>query len=120
MHPSRALLLSFALVALSLSAMLWATEQGSSYKPHGIIVIPSNSGFIPANGVTQGSGTPSDPYVIEGWDIDASGVDVGGGIWISNTTAHFIVRNNYIHDINWGYPPCHGQCGAGIIIEEGP
>jgi len=54
-----------------------------------------NSGFITANGVTGGSGTPSDPYVISGWDINAS--NVAAGIVVKDTTAPFIIRNVYVH-----------------------
>jgi len=62
---------------------------------HAPIYIDSNSNFTPANGVTGGSGTENDPYIIENWDIDASSAH---GIWINNTTAYFIVRNCYVHD----------------------
>jgi parallel beta-helix repeat protein len=58
-------------------------------------LIVGDSGFVPANGTTSGSGTASDPYIIEGWDINASKVD---GIRIWDTTAYFIIRNVFIHD----------------------
>jgi parallel beta-helix repeat protein len=59
------------------------------------ILIYGDSEFVPANGVTKGSGTASDPYIIEGWAIDASTAD---GICISNTTKYFIIRNVFVHD----------------------
>lgn len=62
--------------------------------PHGPISIIRDADFTFANGVTRGNGTPGDPYVIEGWDINASTAD---GISVSNTTAHFIIRNVTIH-----------------------
>src|SRR5438034_2832972 len=36
---------------------------------HSVISINGNSGFTAANGVTSGTGTAADPYVISGWDI---------------------------------------------------
>jgi parallel beta-helix repeat protein len=51
--------------------------------------------FTVANGVTSGSGTQNDPYIIEGWDINASSAN---GIEIRNTEAYFIIRNCYVHD----------------------
>ncbi len=47
-----------------------------------------------ANGVVGGSGTVTDPYIIEGWDIDASS---STGIEIRHTDARFIIRNVSVH-----------------------
>jgi parallel beta-helix repeat protein len=60
----------------------------------GPILIDGNAGFTPANGVTSGFGTYSNPYIIEGWDINASSAN---GIEISNTTAYFAIRNCHVH-----------------------
>jgi parallel beta-helix repeat protein len=63
---------------------------------HAPILINGNAGFLGPNattGITTGSGTPSDPYVIEGWDIDASAAN---GIVIENTTVYFIIRDCHI------------------------
>jgi len=57
---------------------------------HVPITINDNSQFDSAHGVTSGSGTASDPYIIENWAINASGAN---GIYIQNTTSHFIIRN---------------------------
>ncbi|MDI6917068.1 MAG: hypothetical protein QMC80_04655, partial [Thermoplasmatales archaeon] len=45
---------------------------------HNPIRIWSNSDFTSENGVSSGSGTEADPYIIEGWDIDASQGWFGG------------------------------------------
>jgi len=58
--------------------------------PHAPIVIVGDSDFIPANGVTGGTGTSSDPFIIEGWEMDA---EIAAGIPISGTTTHFVIRN---------------------------
>jgi parallel beta-helix repeat protein len=51
---------------------------------------------VGVNGVTRGSGTVDNPFVIEGWEIQ------GGGIEIFLTTAYVVVRNNYIHSSYYG------------------
>jgi parallel beta-helix repeat protein len=68
------------------------------------ILIDGNAGFTPANGVTSGSGTENNPYIIEGWDIKASSAN---GIEIRNTDAYFIIRNCYIHDGRENYDGVH-------------
>ncbi len=75
-------------------------NNASGYITHSPIFIDENADFTPANGVTDGSGTQSDPYIIEGWDIKASSTI---GIYIRNTNAYFIIRNCYVHDgrANW-------------------
>jgi parallel beta-helix repeat protein len=65
---------------------------------HDPIYIDGNGGFTNASGVVWGSGTESDPYVIEDLDINAS---TANGIEIQNTDAHFIVRSCYVHDGAW-------------------
>jgi len=54
------------------------------------IHITSNSEFDSAHGVSGGSGTENDPYIIEDKVIDATTTH---GIWIENTTAYFVIRN---------------------------
>ncbi|MEM3567548.1 MAG: NosD domain-containing protein, partial [Thermoplasmata archaeon] len=58
---------------------------------HPPIHIRSNDEFTPANGVSRGSGTPEDPYIIEGLIIDGAGGSYC--IWIENTNLHFVIRN---------------------------
>ena len=82
-----ALLLSGAFVAIP--------PPTNGLTPHAPIGITSNGGFtLPSNGVTGGSGTPADPYIIEGWDINAS---TGVGIYIQDTDAHYVLRDLDIH-----------------------
>ena len=70
-------------------------EVARAYTSHQPILIEGNSDFTSANGVTGGSGTPVDPYVIEDWDINASSAH---GIHIGNTSVHFVIRDSYMHD----------------------
>jgi len=76
-------LLSFALVPLS----------GASLASHTPIYISGNADFTASNGVTGGSGTANDPYVIEGWNITWVNVPLDYGIWLENTDAYVVIRN---------------------------
>jgi parallel beta-helix repeat protein len=78
------------------------TPVSYALTPRAPIHIVGNGDFTPAKGVVSGEGTYSDPYIIEGWDIDASS---NHGIWIEYTTDYFIVRNCYVHE---GAPNYHG------------
>jgi parallel beta-helix repeat protein len=73
---------------------------GILYTTHSPISIIGNAGFTTTNGVSGGSGTASDPYIIADWDISASAAD---GIWIQFTDAHFIIRNCHVHDGSFSY-----------------
>ena len=66
----------------------------SSYTVHAPIYINGNAQFTTPNGVTGGTGTASTPYIISGWEIDAT---TDNGIKIQGTTSYFIIRNCYIH-----------------------
>lgn len=65
----------------------------SAYTLHQPILIEGNGEFTAQNGVTGGSGSPADPYRIEGWDISGP-----AGIEVRNTTAYFVIRDNFVHD----------------------
>ncbi len=67
----------------------------SSYTSHSPINILGNNDFTENNGVIGGSGTINNPYLINGWDINASSQD---GITIINTSVYFKIENCYIHD----------------------
>jgi len=63
------------------------------------IVINGDAGFTTANGVTGGSGTLTDPYVIQGWAISTDFLCCASpGIVISNTKAYFTINNVYINN----------------------
>jgi len=84
------------------SMLVAVPENVSAYTPHAPIYIDGNSGFTNASGVVWGSGTELDPYIIEGWEIDLYSLH-SPGIHISNTNAHFIIRNVFAHSGNWDY-----------------
>ncbi|TET90895.1 MAG: hypothetical protein E3J35_04465 [Methanomassiliicoccales archaeon] len=86
-------------------AALILPEEVSGYTSHAPIHINGNGEFTAANGVTGGIGTPSSPYIIEGWEINAS---TERGIYIRNTNAHFIIRDVYVHSGILAHPPHSG------------
>ncbi|MGM0509609.1 MAG: right-handed parallel beta-helix repeat-containing protein [Thermoplasmatota archaeon] len=53
--------------------------------------INSNSDFDAAHGVTDGSGTEGDPWIIEKYHVAGNGV--GYCFYVGNTTDHFILRD---------------------------
>ena len=64
---------------------------GQERADHVAITITNDYEFTPSNGVCSGSGTPEDPYVIQGWRIDA-GYDAYG-VRIHGTTRYFVIRD---------------------------
>lgn len=70
---------------------------------HSPIKINGDSNLNSTNGVVSGSGTGSDPYIIEDWQIGPN--SGGSGIAIWNTRAHLIIRTTYVF-----------QCNIGIVL----
>ncbi len=61
---------------------------------HSPIAIVGDQEFTAENGVTGGSGTSADPYMIEGWEIGPNEKYIS--VLIMNTRAYFTVRNVHI------------------------
>ncbi len=106
--------IAIAVMAVS-STLFMALPQGhapgnpsriASLVPHAPISIDGDNAFALSDAVSGGNGSESDPYLIEGWDIDAS--SASSGILIQNTSARFIVRSCSIHDA--------GLYDAGILL----
>jgi len=64
-------------------------NPSGGYTPRHGIHIYRNEDFNKYHGVTGGSGTEEDPYIIEGWKTPE--------IRIYDTTAYFIIRNCYVN-----------------------
>jgi parallel beta-helix repeat protein len=117
---------SIAIVFSSVSFFAVLTETDScplrasisSYTYHAPISITSNSGFTGANGVTAGSGTASNPFVIEGWDIDRTESINQCGISISNTDSYFIIRGCNISGTNGLAGILIANCENGAFINN--
>lgn len=79
--------------------------------PHSPIRIDNNAEL--AAEAVNGSGTAGDPYIIEDWEIDGTGM--GYCVYIGNTTNHFEVRNCILHDANGAgnrpWPPYYSNSG---------
>lgn len=91
-----ALMIAAAVVCVSVFSVLLYSGFFDSSHDRGPIRIASEEEFTKENGVTGGSGAEEDPYIIEGWRIDSSGIEYGSesaGILIKGTSSHFIVRN---------------------------
>lgn len=84
------------------------TPASISYSKRGIINIVGDIGFTLANGVTSGTGVSSDPYMITGYEIDAS---PGHAISITGTRAYFEVSGCYLHNGT-------GNAWDGIILNN--
>ncbi len=72
------------------------------YNIHEPIRINGNANFTEQG--WPGSGSAHDPYMIEGFEIDGGGR--GYGIYIGNTTVHFVLRNCYVYNATgrpWDY-----------------
>jgi parallel beta-helix repeat protein len=69
--------------------------KAETLQPHAPILIDGNGGFTHVNGITGGSGTVSDPYIIEGWEIASA---PGPALRIQGTSAYFVIRNVNVHD----------------------
>lgn len=78
------------------------------FMTHSPILIEDEAALTTADGVTGGDGTLVNPFVIEGWDINASGA-TAAGIAISNITSHLVIRNVNVHS---GLP---GNLGIALV-----
>jgi len=86
----------FVLIIASVSVYLAVMDNSSDddLAFRGPITIMTDDHFTSANGVTSGSGTEQDPFVIEGWTIEVGNRnDLRYGIYVGWTTAHFIIKN---------------------------
>src|SRR3990172_1667510 len=66
-------------------------DAGRAYTPHNPVIIVGNAFSSFATG---GDGTSGNPWIIEGWEIDASLIT---GLQIYNTDDYFVIRDAYIH-----------------------
>ena len=98
-------------------------EDSNSYTIRDPIRINGNSDFASqaAQEGWPGDGSPGNPYIIEGYEINGTGY--GYGIYISNTTVNFVVRDCYVHnasgvyqDPNKGIPIEISIYNSGIIL----
>ena len=75
---------SAGLVGGQVGGFLW-------WGTHEPIYIYGDGDFTYSNGVMSGSGTSSDPYIIEGWSITPANADYG--IYVDHTASYFVIRD---------------------------
>lgn len=83
-----------------LGSIIFESDVANAQTPHAPIYIDGNESFTAANGVTRGKGTPSDPFIIEGWEIAPSS---SNGIEIRNTNVSFVIQDVYVHSVRSDY-----------------
>ena len=113
--------LSAALLAPLATDIDWdGSRARASYTSHVVIMILGDTEFTSGNGVSAGTGTASDPYIIEDWEIDASTAVFG--IVIMETTEYYVIRN--VHVFGPGsigiqtYNAPHGTV-EGCLLDDG-
>ncbi len=104
-------------IILITGAFIIIPSKLSGYTPHSPIYIDGNADFATqaSNEGWAGDGSPGNPYIIENYDIDASGTH---GIWIKNTNVSFIIRNCYIHDGGTNNNGIHIETVVNATIEN--
>ncbi|MEM4292862.1 MAG: right-handed parallel beta-helix repeat-containing protein [Thermoplasmata archaeon] len=103
-------------ITLMLVSGIWLSGSGGElnlkeFVPHGPIYISSDAEFNASNGVSGGSGTQADPYIITNLEIDARGGSYG--IYIEFTSAHFKIINCKIYNATRGTGAPYG-CGIAL------
>ncbi len=68
-------------------------SSSSQYLTGASIHINGNSEFTSANGVSSGSGTETDPYILQGLNASSSSFFTPA-LLIENTTAYFVLKNS--------------------------
>jgi len=126
-----------SLLPFAMLGVRQASASAQGLRPHAPILIDGPGNFTTSNGVTGGSGTQNNPYIIQGWSIDAS---TANGIEIRNIVAgdpfpppvYFVIRSVFIHsetktqaDIlvdSFASPPgcfeCPGNIFNGVIANS--
>ena len=107
--PSRMARVAALPLALMATLLLLVLASGgpADAASHAPIVIHVDSAFNATNGVTSGSGTAADPYVISGWEIG----DNGTCIDVEGVASSFVIREVAI------YSPGSGETNAIRLVD---
>lgn len=93
---------AFILIALSISAVVYSIVKTREQKSHDPIIIWSNEDMIEYN--FEGNGTKVDPFLLNNLRIITTS---RYGIYIANTTFHFIISDCYIESEHTGIYIAH-------------
>lgn len=134
-YGALAILVSLGAFATPVPADL-ADDPPVGCTPHPTIRIEQNEGplgfvvgwdsftgepiYRPGSGVTDGTGTAQDPFVIEGWCLRSSTVanPVLSGMFIANTDAHLVIRGNVVDSAVQGSYGMYLWGVANVRVEE--
>jgi len=87
-----------------------------AYTVRGPISIDGDMDFTSLNGVVNpgAAGSEVDPYIVEGWEIDGTGLEYCIRIQGVSSNVHYVVRNCYIHNAsgNWN------SAGIKVVYSE--
>ena len=78
-----------------------SADEAQGLEQRSVIKIAGDDGFVPSNGVREGSGTLDDPFVISGYYVT-------GDLFLQDTDACVLIKENYVGgqlSLNW-----NGQC----------
>ena len=103
--------LAFALVSVTAVDTADATEVKASRAPnHGVLIIENETALAAA--ASSGNGSATNPYVIEGYEIDANGTSVC--ILIAYTESYAIVRDCTLYNATTGTSGINPGAGIGL------
>ena len=112
----RVTLMVALLLASVLSALPFLPTAGAEMTSHEPITIRSDSEFKPENGVSGGTGSAKDPYIIENMEILP--LAYGHGVLVQNTEAHFVLRNLIITHSDRGSYGVHIDGCTNFTVEN--
>ena len=116
-----AFLAAFVVLTLVLVTAWIAVPKIKSYVVyigHDPIHVEGDQGFVAEDGVVGGSGSESDPYVIEGWSVSCGDTS---GILLENTGAYVVIRNVTISSGSYylpRYPAISLRNASNVIVDS--
>lgn len=95
MQPTAVTRTAFLLIALVITVVLTiATDSTEALVDHDPIDIRSSADLTAENGIVAGSGSSTDPYIIEGWSINTSTFHA---VYLYNIHSHLVIRDMAIY-----------------------
>lgn len=91
---------AFIVIGSTLNFLPSSSGGSALATQHDPIFISGDQKFTAENGVTGGSGTSSDPYIIESWDIGPN--EDFTSIVVINTRSYFTIRNVHLSTASVG------------------
>ncbi len=92
-------------------------DKSMTPQTHGVIIINNDTQLLQeaTSENWSGHGTAAEPYIIENYNIDATGHSVG--IYLGNTTKYVVIRDSHIYNSKADYSaPYYWRDGAGIKL----